>query len=1828
MANTLRIKRRTIGTDNNGVPTVSQCVNAELAFNEVTGILYYGKGGNTTASDSVIAIGSEMTTGIAAFLKSPTSANLATAITNETGTAGSLVFSASPSFTGTVQTSGDIYANTSTATSGKLVATTDYVDSAVSRTTGAGMSLHPVAADCATTGPLTLVSYYDSLAPLLSAGVKVAIPQPASAAEGAALYELKGLPIVQTVQLVAGDKVLVMGHLDPSMIGLWVIPAGAGANTYWTRETGYETAQGFHFGARVAVTSGTYTGQIFAVLADAVYPTKDVAGPNFNSVNFATTSSSVPSGAGVLFDKVVRAKADTYSIVNGKVVVDGVTLNQSDRFLWTPTTANDVTSGGLTGGTYTNVRAGIWRVNYDKVTGGNAFNVITRAGDLNDQADFVNFHTKKILVREGATNANRIFTAVTNASTFTVAQEITDTAGSTATFAVFTAFSATASSGLTGTPVIDGYQTVVENLAASPAVIGSVVLVKNEVTPITNGLYYIKATGWIRHPSADAAGELFYGSYIRVNNGTVNKNSGFVLTTNLETITPGSDALSFESPTALLDFRAGIGLERVGREFRVKAASANITVGSSGIDVASGTTSAAGIVQLEDSTSSTSTVKAATPNSVKSAYDLANTANTAAGAAQTTANAALPKAGGTMTGTIILRAGTAASATAPIYLTSGTNLTTAASGAVEWNGTNLFITDSAVARKTVAFTDSNITGTAGGLNYTSTATAATTTTLTNASTYLQYFTGSTTQTVVLPVNTTLASTSRQFEIHNNSTGLLTVNSSGSNAVVTVAAGINVKLTCTNTASADATAAAWVVEFNGATTNTGSGKLVYATSPDFTTSITTASTTIGVFDTTATTVNAFGGASTALNMGHASGTTLIRGDLTLGAAASGKKLRLNGATSGTVDIQATTAAGTNTATFPAATGTVILDTAAGLSSSTLRSMLSDETGTGVAVFATSPVFTTGVSLPAGQSAGTFNVFNEVVGNLNAFTLATNVNIGSETSNTGSTVINLFNNLPGAGQTRAINLATTGNVAASPTNITIGTTPANGVTTTTLNGTVVVAGNLTVNGATTILNTSTLTVDDRNIEIGSVVTASGLTGTVGSVVGNTATITGLASTGGLAPGMTVTRTSGAGALGTGATISTVDSLTAISISASSAPTAGAVTFDVGGATDVTAAGGGITLKGGGDKTIIWNDATKGWEFNQNVTTSGTTVNVNGTNPVIATSQTTGTASVFNTNVPTVNIAGVANDVGIATSATGAGTIAIGTGALASGIRAINIGHAVAAGTVNVNIGAAASGTTTINSPTVGIGQSGSGITTINSPTIALNGGTISTNVTSGTLALFNTGLTGTLNIGGASTTVTLGGTSTTSLTLGSSNASSTTNIATGAHATGVTKAVNVGTAGALGSTTNVNIGSGTAGATTSVSVGGDHTSGGVTINPTSTSTTTATGALIVKGGVGIAENLNVGGSVTIATGKALNSSAAIVSAAGNNFATATALTNDINIVTVNPSGGGVILPTPTLGRVVVVTNRVANELKVYPNGASSINGTGGNAPITVAGNATVIVRAGSTTQWFSELTDLTNSATGTLPVGNGGTGAATFTSNGLIYGNGTNALGVTAAGSQYQVLRAGSGGTPAFGSINLDQTSAVTGTLPVGNGGTGVATLTGLVKGNGTANFAAATAGTDYLAPPTGTALLKANSGGALANATAGTDYVVAGTATVGGLLLSTTTTITAAGTTQADATVLTNDINVVTTTAVSTGVKLPTPAAGRVIAVVNRGANTLKVYPATSTAINTLANNVAFSVAANATLTLRGSSAAQWYAELTAESPCSLVADCTLDGGTF
>jgi hypothetical protein len=126
-----------------------------------------------------------------------------------------------------------------------------------------------------------------------------------------------------------------------------------------------------------------------------------------------------------------------------------------------------------------------------------------------------------------------------------------------------------------------------------------------------------------------------------------------------------------------------------------------------------------------------------------------------------------------------------------------------------------------------------------------------------------------------------------------------------------------------------------------------------------------------------------------------------------------------------------------------------------------------------------------------------------------------------------------------------------------------------------------------------------------------------------------------------------------------------------------------------------------------------------------------------------------------------------------------------------------------------------------------------------------------------------------------------------------------------------------------------------------------------------------------------------------------------------------------------------------------------------------------------------------------------------------GTNTPTAGAVAVGDGTT-LAFTIAGNAGQVLTSNGAAVPTWtdnGSGTVTSASVVSANGFAGTVATSTTTpaitlttsITGVIKGNGTA-LSAATAGTDYLAPPSGTALLKANSGGALANAVAGTDYV--------------------------------------------------------------------------------------------------------------------------------
>ncbi len=180
----------------------------------------------------------------------------------------------------------------------------------------------------------------------------------------------------------------------------------------------------------------------------------------------------------------------------------------------------------------------------------------------------------------------------------------------------------------------------------------------------------------------------------------------------------------------------------------------------------------------------------------------------------------------------------------------------------------------------------------------------------------------------------------------------------------------------------------------------------------------------------------------------------------------------------------------------------------------------------------------------------------------------------------------------------------------------------------------------------------------------------------------------------------------------------------------------------------------------------------------------------------------------------------------------------------------------------------------------------------------------------------------------------------------------------------------------------------------------------------------------------------------------------------------------------------------------------------NGVTSI-GPGTAGQVLLSGGASadpsyVTPTAGTGLSVTTNASTLQYALSTPVSVANGGTGAATLTSNGVLLGNTTSAVTATAAGTTGQVLTGVTGSAPTFqspasSSISITgnsggaltgnaftftggtsgltfagagSTETLGGTLVVANGGTGAATLTsnGVLLGNGTSAITATAAGT--------------------------------------------------------------------------------------------------------------------------------------------------------------
>ena len=134
----------------------------------------------------------------------------------------------------------------------------------------------------------------------------------------------------------------------------------------------------------------------------------------------------------------------------------------------------------------------------------------------------------------------------------------------------------TANITLSGAQTIDGVSVIA----------GDRVLVKDQSTASTNGIYVAAASTWSRATDADVDAEVHAGMFTFVEEGTANADTGWVLTTN-NPIVVGSTALAFAQFSGAGQITAGAGLTKTGNTIDAVGTANRITVNANSIDIAS-----------------------------------------------------------------------------------------------------------------------------------------------------------------------------------------------------------------------------------------------------------------------------------------------------------------------------------------------------------------------------------------------------------------------------------------------------------------------------------------------------------------------------------------------------------------------------------------------------------------------------------------------------------------------------------------------------------------------------------------------------------------------------------------------------------------------------------------------------------------------------------------------------------------------------------------------------------------------------------------------------------------------------------------------------------------------------------------------------------------------------------------------------------------------------------------------------------------------------------------------------------------------------------------
>ncbi len=603
MANAIRIKRRASG--NAGAPSSLQ--NAELAFNEVDDVLYYGKGtggagGTATTVEAiggkgafVAATGNQSVSGVKTFNSSPLVPTAATS-SNDT-TAASTAFVKSLGYLSGNQTitfSGDATGSGATSVSLTLA------NSGVTAGTYRSVTVDVKGRVTAGTNPTTLAGYgiTDSIvnavsatAPLQSSTVGgtatvsfanqtanqvLAAPDGTSGSPTFRVLAATDIPSLSASKISNFDTQVRISRLDQ----MAVPTASVSLNSQKITNLATPTA------STDAATKGFVEGLGYITGNQTITFSGDASGSGTTSVTLTLANSGIAAGTyqSVTVDAKGRVTAGTnpttlagYGITD--TIVNAVAATaplQSSTSTGTATisfasqTANQVlaapngSSGSPTFRTL--AAADIPTLTATKVSD---FDTQVRTSRL-DQ-----FAAPTASVSLNSQKITNLATPTADTDAATKAYVDSSRAGLDPKDSVKVA--TTANITLSGTQTIDG-------VAVS---VGDRVLVKNQSTASENGIYVVAASTWTRATDFDSNTEVTSGAFTFVESGTVNADSGWVLATD-GSITVGTTALSFTQFSGAGSITAGIGLTKTGSTLDVNlAASGGLEVSSNAIQLKS-----------------------------------------------------------------------------------------------------------------------------------------------------------------------------------------------------------------------------------------------------------------------------------------------------------------------------------------------------------------------------------------------------------------------------------------------------------------------------------------------------------------------------------------------------------------------------------------------------------------------------------------------------------------------------------------------------------------------------------------------------------------------------------------------------------------------------------------------------------------------------------------------------------------------------------------------------------------------------------------------------------------------------------------------------------------------------------------------------------------------------------------------------------------------------------------------------------------------------------------------------------------------------------------